>query len=213
MLARDFIRRFELSGGQRLTELRRFYNELLRGGADVGAQPDPHALIKMCDMDGEGDVQECRDLIDGGGIDIDEQDDDGDTALMNAASFGPPALVEMLLEKEADKELRNNEGKTALMYAAWVGPKRGVVMLLEEGADIDVQDDDGNTALILATSQGRRRVVEELVNNGANIAVANNAGNTALQLAQEMNYADIVTILQGAGGGGSTKDDDGEGQG
>ena len=32
MLARDFIRRIELSGGQRLTNLRRFYNELLRGG-------------------------------------------------------------------------------------------------------------------------------------------------------------------------------------
>ena len=32
MLASDFIRRLELAGGQRLTELRRFYNSALRGG-------------------------------------------------------------------------------------------------------------------------------------------------------------------------------------
>lgn len=47
------------------------------------------------------------------GANLDEQDEDGNTALHHAVMGGHPEIVHYLLKKGANREIRNNQGKTA----------------------------------------------------------------------------------------------------
>ena len=51
------------------------------------------------------------------GIGIDGQNEEGHTALMNAARSGNKEIVEFFIEKGADINLQDNDGFTALMHA------------------------------------------------------------------------------------------------
>ena len=55
----------------------------------------------------------ARLLIDAG-ADLDQQNNDGSTALITAAFFDRAEIVEALLAAGADKSIRNNAGSTAL---------------------------------------------------------------------------------------------------
>ena len=62
------------------------------------------------------------------GADVDAQDNDGETALMNAARLGTLKAVAALLEGGADATILCNDGLTARDYA------------LEEGRGADILD-------------------------------------------------------------------------
>lgn len=57
-------------------------------------------------------INECK-------INVNVQDDDGDTALIDAVRFGHPAVVEALLKGGSDKTLKNKLGKDALAVATF----------------------------------------------------------------------------------------------
>jgi len=48
------------------------------------------------------------------GANIEAKDNDGDTALINAAIKGETEMVKLLLEKGANIEAKDNKGETAL---------------------------------------------------------------------------------------------------
>jgi len=52
------------------------------------------------------------------GVDVNEQDDFGWTALQLAAVYGRKEIADVLLANNADPNIRNSVGRTALMYAA-----------------------------------------------------------------------------------------------
>jgi uncharacterized protein len=62
-------------------------------------------------------IEICTELIQVG-AEIDAQDNDGRTALMNAANIGSPSCVKLLLDMSANKSIQDNNGKTALDYAS-----------------------------------------------------------------------------------------------
>jgi ankyrin repeat protein len=51
------------------------------------------------------------------GADVNAKDDSGATPLYQAAAWGRLEAVDLLLQKAADKEVRNAEGLTALQAA------------------------------------------------------------------------------------------------
>jgi uncharacterized protein len=61
-------------------------------------------------------LEVCRELVQAG-ADINAQDNDGKTALMNAANNGSASSVKLLLDMGAHKSIQDNDGKTALDYA------------------------------------------------------------------------------------------------
>jgi ankyrin repeat protein len=67
-------------------------------------------------------------------------------------------VVQLLLERGADPNIRNDNGKTALWLALQVGchdPKKGlpvIKLLLEAGADVNIRDNEGQTPLQWAVS-------------------------------------------------------------
>jgi ankyrin repeat protein len=88
----------------------------------------------------------CRELIQAG-ADIDAQDNDGKTALMNACNMGCSGCIELLLDSGADINAQDNDGKTALMNACNVGCSDCVKLLLNSVAIKSIQDNDGRVAL------------------------------------------------------------------
>ena len=88
---------------------------------------------------------------------IDQNDDNGRTALMYAAA-NPTAdtgILEQLIEKGANVQAADNTGKTALMYAAEGGDIGKVRLLLAAGANASVQTQDGKTAADFAKGNGK----------------------------------------------------------
>ena len=66
-----------------------------------------------------GKTEMARVLIDAG-ADLNFQNNDGSTALISAAFFCRPEIVTLLLEKNADKTIKNTYGTTA--YDNVAGP-------------------------------------------------------------------------------------------
>ena len=115
--------------------------------ADAG---DAHKSVLRAANGGEPVLKQ---LI-AGGIPVDTTDDDGETALMEAADKGNLAAVQILLRNGAQVNLKDHDGKTALMYAADEGRTAVVQLLLASGADASLKDNDGDTALDMAKEEG-----------------------------------------------------------
>ena len=89
-----------------------------------------------------------------------------DDELLSAAKTGDLALVETLLDRGADIEVRDI-GRTALMLASRMGEAAVVRTLLNRGADINARNEEGETALDIAYDDGHKKVINALRAAGA----------------------------------------------
>jgi ankyrin repeat protein len=87
---------------------------------------------------------------------------DGQTALLQAATYGNEKSVRILIEYHADVNLKDCKGRTALIHAAMGGYIDAIPLLLENGADADARDDEGKTALDLARTSKNQAAVRLL---------------------------------------------------
>lgn len=118
------------------------------------------------------------------------------TALHYAADSGNAAIVELLLEKGADVNLKAKlYQESALHFATWARSERCVELLLEYGADIGARKKEGTSALQMAARDGNETLVRLLIDNGADIHMTDNHGCQALQYAVETAQTDIVYLL------------------
>jgi len=83
------------------------------------------------------------------GANVDAQNQNGWTALMQATAMGYADIVKLLLDMGAGTEVKGRRGETVLQIAVINGNFEIVRMLLEKGANIEAADNDGNTALNL----------------------------------------------------------------
>ena len=83
------------------------------------------------------------------GLNINSQDDDGNTALI-VGSQDREDIVKFLLSKNANVDIKNNNGDTALIVACRWGHEEAVQMLLEKNADVAILNNDGDNALEIA---------------------------------------------------------------
>ncbi|KAF1848623.1 ankyrin [Cucurbitaria berberidis CBS 394.84] len=99
----------------------------------------------------------------------------GITALHVAAELGRAPVMEVLLEKMSEKEIKadidrqpssrhghDRDDKTALAIAAVKGHYEIVRLLLLRGADMDIKDRLGNTVTELAEAEGHAEIVQLL---------------------------------------------------
>ena len=154
-------------------------------------------------------AKEIEDLI-LQGADVNQKDNDGSTALMNASYYGHKEMVGILLEGGADVNQKDKYGQTELMRASYCGHKEVVGILLEGGADVNQKDNDGETALIWAAEKGYKDVVEVLLEGGADVNQKDDDGWTALIWAANEGYKEVVEVLLEGGADVHQKDNDGE---
>ena len=141
-----------------------------------------------------GDIKALRWHLEQG-VDIDQKDDGGNTALLLAAKNGHLKAVKWLYEKGANIDESNNEGDTALLLAAFEGNWDVLDYLYEKGANIDESNNEGDTALLLAAVEGNWDAVGDLYEKGANIDESNNQGDTAFSLATDEGDPGVLIYL------------------
>lgn len=93
--------------------------------------PETEALLRAASA---GNADTVRTLLASPNVDVNGIDDQGNTALIQAARFGHNEVVKALLIAKADVKTKNNEGKTALMLAAEGGHDQTVAVLTQAGA-------------------------------------------------------------------------------
>lgn len=140
-----------------------------------------------------GDLTEVERLLINDGADVNSQDEDGNTALMEAAGNDHTEILEILKAAGADIEVN---GWTALMYAALVGDLEEVERLIEAGADVNAQDNDGETALIRAAGGScLTEITDILINAGSDLNIKDNRGMMAISWAHYYDCTETIVLL------------------
>ena len=135
-----------------------------------------------------------------------QDDETGYPQLILASGNGMYQMVEILLKKGADPNIRNENGETALIFASLNGHYQVIEILLKNGADPNIQKEDGRTALIEASENGHYQVVKILLKNGADPNIPN---NEALLFAIQEGHYQVVEILLNNGADPNVQNEDG----
>ncbi len=101
------------------------------------------------------------------GVSVNTTDDDGETALMEAADDGDTEAVRLLIKHGANVNAANEDGCTALMMAADEGHTQAVRVLIQAGADLNARDKEGKTALMMAEHEKHAETARVLTDAGA----------------------------------------------
>ena len=106
----------------------------------------------------------------------------GVTPLHYAADYNRVKIVELLLDKGADLEVRTGHNRdTPLLLAAREGSTEVVRLLLKRGANIEAADYKGRRVLQRAVVHGRLETVRLLLSEGADVTTTDNWGRTPLE--------------------------------
>ena len=130
---------------------------------------------------------------------IEDRDDYGNTALIQAAMKGHTKSVKLLIDEKVDLNAKNINKETALMEAARWGHKEVVQLLITAGADIYAQDIFGWNALMEAAMEGHTKSVKLLIHAKADLNAKNINKETALMVAARWGHRKVLQLLFTAG--------------
>ena len=138
-------------------------------------------------------------IVEGGEVHPDAHRVGGTTALMAAAYVGALELVDDLVDRGVDLDVRDESGYTALMFAANGEQAEVVRALLDAGADPDAADRFGNTVLMFAAQHGDTSAIKRLLASGADATRRRvNDGLQAHDIAEANGHARAAAILRAA---------------
>jgi ankyrin repeat protein len=112
-----------------------------------------------------------------------------------AAYFGVKAVVQLLLEKEPDVNLKASDGRTPLHWASMNGHVEVVKLLLEKGADVAVASQSGSTPLHWGSMNGHVEVIKLLLEKGPDVEAADQYGSTPLHRASVNGHVEVIKLL------------------
>ena len=129
---------------------------------------------------------------------VDQQDEEGNTALLFAAEYGFEDILNLLIEAGADPNLSDFKKRTPLMNASYKGKANIVTRLLKMESvkkNINTQDIKGNTAFLFAAKKGYDNIMDLLLGEGADSTLSNFKERTPLMEASYRGQLDSVTRL------------------
>ncbi|OAQ66339.1 ankyrin repeats (3 copies) domain-containing protein [Pochonia chlamydosporia 170] len=160
------------------------YMSLLQSGKPVNIlAPDENGSTLMHYLSGSGFDKSIRMLLESHEVDVDIEDDDGQTPLCKAVCENHISTCRILWEKaKANVNLGSGYMSTPLMIAARDGRNEILKFLLEEcRADANEQGGSDESPLIKAAFDGNLEAVQLLLRNEANINFQDSCcGGTAL---------------------------------
>jgi ankyrin repeat protein len=172
---------------------------LINAGANPNIRIDTEPLLLFALNKLNIDIVKL--LIESKHVDIDIQDKEDNTALLIAVKQKNRDIVEKLLAKGADANIRNNKHEMPIIMALNSIDSRNspkiIMDLINSGADVNyVSRDEGKTPLHLASEiRYLADVVNELITKGANVNALTVNGETPLYIASRSNNIDIVKTL------------------
>ncbi|KAF5982635.1 Pfs NACHT ankyrin domain-containing protein [Fusarium coicis] len=168
---------------------------LLQSGAHIFALTnDKRTALQVVTSYGS-DVIETIKILLGNGLDVNDRDERGSSALHNACSQSSVKVAALLLVKGADVNVKDNKGITPLHLAICPYVTRAtfdlVSLLVDHGCDVNTQDKKGFTALHHVYTECHYErgfsypylvadVAELLLDHGVHIDARDVEGKTAL---------------------------------
>ena len=148
---------------------------------------------------------------------INQQDDEGNTQLINATFANDSTLVASLLTMNANPSIQNTEEDTALHIAIFMENSGIVRLLLEGGSNPNIHDILGRTPLNLLLINYENSPDKAIMNNiarflvkfGANVNEINDRGFAPLHMAILIGSQELVEILLSGGANQNVEDLDG----
>jgi ankyrin repeat protein len=135
--------------------------KLLDGGANINYK-DEYGKTVLMEAAFAGYVNLVTSLLGMLEIDADQQDNDGNTALILAARGKHPAVVAKLLTDDINVDQQENKkGVNALMWAVVNNDVPTAKKLLQAGADVTIKNKKGATAMSLAKSDEMRKLLNK----------------------------------------------------
>lgn len=128
---------------------------------------------------------------------LDQNTDNGTTALMYACEFGQIRIAWFLLLRKVDPHALSKDGSTALMKASETGSSECVEFLLREAkVEENSRNEEGYTALLCAAQKGHTAVVKTLLDAGADASAKLVVGTSAKALAQASGHEATAKALE-----------------
>ncbi len=175
-------------------------NFTLRFGSQAKPKPDLIETLRVAARDGK--LGTIRGLLDAGKAslkDLDEQDGIGHTPLHWAAGRGNIAVVQFLIDRKADVNLKGKKDhKTALHIAAENGYTETAKRLIQAKADLNAQSNTGETALHYAIQNTNEALVDALLKANADITLGNMHNQAPLHLAAKSGTTGLVKAILAA---------------
>ena len=138
------------------------------------------------------------------GVNINELDNNGNSALGLAAWAGNLAPFNALVDHNADLRLQREDGKN-LLHLAVIGSNTEVVKaLLKHGLDISAKDNKGSAPIHMAVRRDDDRpdptpVLQLLIDYGADVSQLTDRSISALMMAAHLNRKNEAKLLIDSG--------------
>ncbi|MBL7007250.1 MAG: ankyrin repeat domain-containing protein, partial [Spirochaetia bacterium] len=130
-----------------------------------------------------------------GGMDPDQKDESGKTALHLTCASGWTEAVSLLLMSGADPNARDNNATTPLHFAAWLHHLDCVQLLCTYGADPDLAEGKGWTALHDGVRREYVDIILEILKRSRNVRNIDAAGVKIGNLAGDERFLKILELL------------------
>ncbi len=162
-----------------------------------------HEAVKQNDVAKVKEILESKDKTT---IDINAEDDNGVTALIEACISGNEEIVKILLGAGCPAQPAPGFKHSPLRGATVCGQNHLIPILLQNGADPNALSDGARTPLMGACflrkgvdPERSALCVEELLNDErTDPTLVNSYGESALDLAKIRNYEDSIALIEGA---------------
>eukprot|EP00043_Microstomoeca_roanoka_P028556 m.18463 g.18463 ORF g.18463 m.18463 type:complete len:367 (+) comp8494_c0_seq1:56-1156(+) len=129
------------------------------------------------------------------GVDIEDRDAHGNTALLWAARTGSVAMLEELLKHGASLTAESDCGWTAPFYAAYFKHKKFLEELMKHSVDLNKRDKLGWTPIMWAAAAGDVASLSYLQSAGASVQEQGGFGWTPLMMAAARNQYPAANYL------------------
>ena len=130
----------------------------------------PGLTMSLIESAASGDIEKLQELIHEGS-DVNQQDEEGRTALIDASRADHLQCVELLTDAGADVNMTGLNGWTALFTASIRGHTSVVRHLVQKcSADVNMLDSKGS-ALMYAAAKNRVESVRILLQHGADVNI------------------------------------------
>ena len=136
---------------------------------------------------------ECTNFLVEKGADVNDADNNGNTALHRCCQYGQHSTLKVLLNEKADQNVENRKELTPLMIASSKGHGKCCRYLLKFGANVNAhQKISGNSSLSSASEKGHLAVVKILIENGGDVHLSEKWKLTALHRASKNGHKETV---------------------
>ncbi|VDH99713.1 Hypothetical predicted protein, partial [Mytilus galloprovincialis] len=146
---------------------------LIQNGADIFVcDANGYSPLHLASVYGSKEIVEL--LLDtykdrGKEIEIEKNDNLGQTPIILASSKGEEQTVKLLLHYKAKISATDKKGFTSLLAASLNGYSNTAKVLIDNKANICHTDNDGRTALFIACEKGHRKIVKMLIERNKEI--------------------------------------------